>query len=168
MTAHAIAELVYNLRSCRISSVDRIVCDVSVEIDLVFISDRIGLQEAAKGRRVEAGFVVIHAEVGLPRLAGILKAAEVIAARNTIFVISVDAKDVGSRRVGDERDASLPVGAQDAFVAAVKASAFVPRDRIVGGAVGAVDVAAQEIAASVILADQCVAIVEEARGTARP
>lgn len=36
--------------TCRISSINRIVCDVRIEIDLIVISDRIGLEEPPETR----------------------------------------------------------------------------------------------------------------------
>src|SRR3546814_10059631 len=46
--------------TCRIGVVHRIVCDISVEVDLILISDGIGLEEAPQCRRVNAGLVVVE------------------------------------------------------------------------------------------------------------
>src|ERR1043165_4393722 len=51
--------------------IDRIVADIFVEIELVGVPHRIGLQEPAERRRVDPGLVVVHAERGEPHLAGI-------------------------------------------------------------------------------------------------
>lgn len=43
------------LPSIRIDLIYRIICDIGVEVELVFVADRIGLEEPAERRRVDAG-----------------------------------------------------------------------------------------------------------------
>src|SRR3546814_12576207 len=57
--------------TCRIGVVHRIVCDISIEVDLILISDGIGLEEAPQCRRVNAGLVVVEPEFGQPCLASV-------------------------------------------------------------------------------------------------
>ncbi|CAN5664471.1 hypothetical protein BH10PSE14_BH10PSE14_43230 [soil metagenome] len=74
----------------RIPPIDRIVCDIGVEIHLVLVPDRISLQEPPELGRVDAGLVIIHAEVRQPSLSGILEPPDIAAARHTIFVVAVN------------------------------------------------------------------------------
>jgi hypothetical protein len=54
-----------------------VIADIGVEIELVVVADRIGLQKPPQRRRVGPGLVIIHAELGQERLAGILEPADI-------------------------------------------------------------------------------------------
>jgi hypothetical protein len=137
--------------------IDRIIADVRIQVDLVFIPDGIGLQEPAERGRVDARLVVIHAELGQPCLAGVLEPAGVGAAGDAILVIGVDSRRA-SACVGDRDDRALLVGVEPAGAATA-----VPDQRIVCRSVAAMNIARGERAGCVILGDQRIAIVEIAR-----
>ena len=54
-----------------IGLVNWIVSYIRIEVDLIVIPDRVDLQEPPERGREDAGLVVVHAELGDPRLAGI-------------------------------------------------------------------------------------------------
>ena len=127
--------------SIRVPKIHRIVCDVSVEIDLVVVSDGVGLQEAAKGGRVDAGLVVVHAKLGDPGLAGVLEAALVGSAGDAVLVIVVG----GAQRavvVEEAGDRAALVGQQKGARCRSDRGADILDDRIVD--IVGVDVAAGE------------------------
>jgi hypothetical protein len=90
--------------------IDRIVADISVEVELVVISDRIDLQEPSERRRVDAGLVVIHPDLGQPDLPGILEPSHIGGAGDAIFVVAVDAPRAPG--VADRDDRALVVGVE--------------------------------------------------------
>src|SRR4028119_600283 len=70
---HLELHLLHRLSSARIRSVHRIIPDIRVQIDLILIPHRIGLQEPPQRRRVDPRLVVIHAELRYPCLARVLE-----------------------------------------------------------------------------------------------
>jgi len=152
---------IFNALSARIHPINRIIPHVGVEVKLILVPDGIDLQEPAKGGGVKAGLVVVEAELGQPGLAGVLEAALVRGAGDAVFVVGVGG-DLAAEVVGDQHDRAVAVGVEVAGVAVGGAGTLEPDLRIVGPGVGAVDVAAAQDAGGVVLADERVAIVEEA------
>ena len=95
----------------RISRVNRITPDIAIHVHAIAVADGIGLHEAPEGGRVDARFVVIQAQLGEPRLAGISKPPEVGARRNAVFIISV-LSDCGSARISHRNDRPALIGDQ--------------------------------------------------------
>jgi hypothetical protein len=69
-------------KPARIRPIDRIASHIIIQVRPVAVSNRIGLHEPTERRRIDAGFVIIHADLGEPRLAGILEPPEVRRRRN--------------------------------------------------------------------------------------
>ena len=59
----------------RIDAVDGIIPDIGIEVELVLVSDRIGLEEPANVRRVDTGLVVIETQLLEPDLPRVLEPA---------------------------------------------------------------------------------------------
>jgi hypothetical protein len=74
--------------------IDWIVLRVRIEIDLILIPDRVGLQEPSQRRRVEPGLVMPQPELTDPRLAGIAEPALVAGIGDAPRVVGVDREDV--------------------------------------------------------------------------
>ena len=108
----------------RIDEVHRVVADIGVEIHPVVIADRVGLEEAAEPRGIEAGLVMIEAELAQPGLAGILEAARIGRGGDSIFVVAVDRRRVAGG-IANRDDAAALVGVEEAAVGG--AGALVPR-----------------------------------------
>ena len=138
----------------RINSVDRVIPDIGIQIHLILIAHRIGLQEPPQRRRVDPRLVIIHAELGQPDLAGILEPAVIGRARYAVFVVGVDRREI-ALGVGQAGDRALLVRVEPAHGAG-----GVPDQRIVGAGIVAVDVDVGE-AGREIFGDQRVAVVEE-------
>lgn len=152
--------------AARIGKIDWVVFDIGIEVDPALIPDRIGLHEPPEHGRVDAGLVIIHAELADPGLAGILEPAGIARLGDAPRIVGVDGED-GARRVGHRDDRALAVGREPAAVAG-EIGALVPDERLVDP--GAVQVAAKQRAGAVIFGDQRVAVVEElggARASAR-
>jgi hypothetical protein len=95
--------------------VHRIVAHIGVKVHAVAIADGVGLQEPAEGGGVGPGLVVVEAEFGDPRLAGVLEPAGVGGAGDAIFIIAVD--DGGAAgAVGDGDDRAALIGVQPAAI----------------------------------------------------
>ena len=153
---------IHTLLAVGVFAINRIVADIGIEVELVLIADGIGLQEAAEGGGVEPRFVIIHAKLGDPRLAGVLEPADVGGAGDAPFIIAVDSH----RRavsVGDGDDAALMIGIKVA--SAGNACAFIPHQRHISP--GPMDIAPQHRAAAVIFRDERIAVVEETGDTRR-
>jgi hypothetical protein len=142
-----------------ITPIDRIVCDIGIPVEAVFVADGVGLQEPAEGGGVEPGFVVVEAEFGEPRLPGILEPTEVRCGGDAVGVVAVD-REVGAAGPGDTSDAALMIAVEAAPLS--QPCTLIPEERIIGPC--AVDIAAHEIASTVILADQFIAVIMEPRG----
>ena len=129
--------------------IHRIIADILIQVDLILVPDRIGLQEPSERRRVHPCLVIIHAELGEERLAGVAEPLGLIVAAvvDAIFVIGVGAvgDDRAGGAVGDADDRAQMIGMEVADDAERRAR--VPDERIVGRGVGAVDVALGEVAA---------------------
>lgn len=85
------------LQPARVRHIDRIVGDVSVEIDPPAEEDRVGLQEAPERGVMGAGAIVhehARAETDLPR---ILEEPRIARARPAEFVIGVDLRGDAQR-----------------------------------------------------------------------
>ena len=76
--------------------IHRIISDIGIEVDLILISDGIGLHEPSDEGRVHPGFVVIEAKFRHPELASILESPRVggvgggcagQARRDTVLVV---------------------------------------------------------------------------------
>jgi hypothetical protein len=150
-----------------------IIADIRVEIDLILIPHRIGLQEPSQPRRVDAGLVIIHAELGdvglpgVPEPAAVEAAAGAVGLGDAIFVILVDAvQDQRAAAVGGRDDRALRVGVEQPLGGRGDPGALILHQRIVGAR--AVDVAPEQRAGAVVLRNQVVAVVDQARrGRAR-
>ncbi len=102
----------------RVIQIDRIIRDIGVEVDLIVVSDRIRLQEPPERRRIDPRLVVVHAELGEPRLAGIAEAADAVRlnaeaalVRDAPGVVAGDG-DRGAGGVGRGDDRALVVGVE--------------------------------------------------------
>lgn len=145
--------------------INRIVCDIGVEIDLILIPDGIGLQKPSQRGGVDPGLVIVHAEFGEVCLAGVLEPPGVAALRDAVFVVAVDSEHIGAGGVGDQHHRALPVAAQHLLAAGGGGGALEPGDRIVGLGVGAVNIAAQQgggsARAAIVFGDQRIAVLHE-------
>ncbi len=110
----------------RIRRIHRIIADIGIHIHAILVSDGIGLHEPAQGGGVDAGLVVIHAELGYPGLAGILEPADIAGRGDAPFVIAVDVGD-GVCVVGDRDDAAALVGMEEPAAGVGGAGALIPR-----------------------------------------
>ncbi|OAN97489.1 hypothetical protein A8B75_20035 [Sphingomonadales bacterium EhC05] len=63
--------------STRINPSNRIIPNISVEIILILITNRIGLQEPSQIRRVNPCLIVVETKLGDEDLAGILEPADI-------------------------------------------------------------------------------------------
>ncbi len=147
----------------RIASVNRIIPDISIEVDLILIADGIGLQEPAERGGVDAGLVIIHAEVGQPDLAGVAEPTGFAGTGDAVFVIGVDRLAV-ARAVGGGDDRALRVWVQEPRVRAVEQAAAVFDHRLVHA--GPEQIAFEHRAAGVVFRHEVVAIVKIARRAA--
>src|SRR6218665_676963 len=139
----------------RISQIYRIISNISVEIELVVIADGIDLHEPPERRRVDPSFVMIHAQLRQPDLAGILEPARIARRRDAIFIIAVDRRY--ARAAGPRDDRALVVGMQVADAAGP--APLIGEHRHVGPDI--MGVALRHRAGGVILRDQIIAVVEE-------
>jgi len=142
---HAVARCI---EPARIDEVHRVVADIGMKVHPARIADRIGLQEPAEVRRIDAGAIMVHAELGHPRLPGILEPARVRAAGDAVFVIAVDVGDRAGA-VADRDDRAAFVGMVPMAVRG--AASFVPDQGLVD--TRAVDVAAGQRVVPVIFDD---------------
>ena len=148
-----------------IDEIHRIVPNISIEIDLILVSDGIGLEEPAERGRVDAGLVIVHAELGEPDLPGVTEPAlggDVIArggVGNAVFVVGVGG-DAGPGVVRDRNDAPARIGVEDAARRVGLGRAFVPDQRIISLDVRSMDIAAQLCAKDVVLGDKRIAIMQ--------
>jgi hypothetical protein len=149
----------------RICFVQRIIAHIRIEIDVILISDRIGLQEPPEAWGVQPRFVVIEPELRNPSLTGILKAAVIVGVGYAPGVIPIDRKHVAAR-VGYRDDRSLVVGEKTAARRRRKSRPLVPQQGFVGAE--SVYVAALEHAAAIVLGDELVSIIKKLRRASAP
>jgi hypothetical protein len=94
-----------------------LIADVRIEVHLILIADRAGLQEPAQYCTVDAGLVVAHAKVGDSGLPGIFEPpaicyAGIAWAGNAILVSGVD-RGCGAFCVGDQNAAARMIGVHE-------------------------------------------------------
>ena len=145
----------------RIDEVDRIVPHVPIQVELVLVPDGIGLHEPAERGRVHPRLVVVHAELGQPRLPGVLEPAGVAGAGDAVFVVAVDA-DAAGVRIGGRDDRAALVGVEILARAVGDAGAVEPHQWIVACA-RPVDIAPDDRARAAVLEYQRIPVVEERR-----
>ena len=138
---------------------NRIIPDISIEIILILIPNRISLQEPPQIGRISPRLVVIDADLGDQDLAGILEPADVGGIGDAVGVISVDLDHIAVG-VGDRGDAALPVGEQMAAGGGADRAAAVPYQRIINTV--PVDITLLDRAELVIFQHQRIAVIDEA------
>ena len=148
LEGHVQGELPNKMRRLprRIRPVHRIPAHVGVEVEIILIPDRVGLQEPPEPRVVDPRLVIVQPKLVDPRLPGVAVAPEVARRGHPVGVVAVDAHD-RPRRVRDRHHRALVVGVQVAAAARADARTLVPHHRLVHP--GAVDVAAQDRPGSV-------------------
>ena len=146
-------------RSAWIRAIDRIIAGIVIPVETGFIPNGISLHETPDRGRVNPGFIIIHADLRQPHLAGILKAAEIARARIAELIIVVDAVSPATTGICDADNRASIVRVKVATTGGPRT--LVPDDGLVRS--GTEHVAPDQIIGAVVDRDQLVPFIIEAK-----